>query len=125
MDIKEVLKRENVGRKYGVTGRVGEYTLKLFGEKLQLSNDYNEPIETIMYLEDIVNGDFEEIIDWENLPLDTEILVRDSRTDAWVVRHFAFYKFGKIYCWFDKCTSKDEDCRGAKCWQQAKQRGIL
>ncbi len=120
MDIKEVLKRENVGRMYRVVGRAEKYTLKLFGEKLQLSNNYNETIETIMYLEDIVNGNFEEIIDWENLPIDTEVLVRDSVIQPWTIRHFAFYKFGKVYCWLDNHTSKDEDCIGAKCWQQAK-----
>lgn len=118
MDIKEVLKRENVGKKYKVKGN--EYTLSLFGEKLQLIDNYDRTIEFITYLEDIVNGDFEEVTDWENIPLDTPIMVRDFDSEAWMMRHFAFYKFGKVYCWFDNYTSNDDDCRGAKCWQQAK-----
>ena len=120
MDIKEVLKRENVGKKYKVKGRYVKYTLSLFGEKLQLINDYDKTIESIMYLEDIVNGDFEETIDWENIPLDTPIMVRDFDSESWAMRHFAFYKFGKVYCWFDSYTSNDSNCSGAKCWQQAK-----
>ena len=120
MDIKEVLKRENVGKEYKITGRMGKYTLKLFGEKLQLSNNCDETIESIMYLEDIVNGDFEEVIDWENIPIDTPIIVRDFDSESWMMRHFAFYKFGKVYCWFDSYTSNSNNCRGAKCWQQAK-----
>ena len=122
MNIKEVLKRENVGKKYKVKGRFIKYTLSLFDEKLQLINDYDKTIESIMYLEDIVNGDFEEAveIDWENMPIDTPIMVRDFDSEGWVIRHFAFYKFGKVYCWFDSYTSDDDDCRGAKCWQQAK-----
>lgn len=118
MDIKEVLKRENVGKKYRVKGN--EYTLSLFGEKLQLIDNYDRTIEFITYLEDIVNGDFEEVTDWENIPLDTPIMVRDFDSESWMMRHFAFYKFGKVYCWFDNYTSNDDDCRGAKCWQQAK-----
>lgn len=118
MDIKEVLKRENVGKKYKVKGN--EYTLSLFGEKLQLIDNYNRTIEFITYLEDIVNGDFEEVTDWENIPLDTPIMVRDFDSESWMMRHFAFYKFGKVYCWFDSYTSNDSNCSGAKCWQQAK-----
>lgn len=118
MDIKEVLRKENVGKKYKVKGN--EYTLSLFGEKLQLIDNYDRTIEFITYLEDIVNGDFEEVTDWENIPLDTPIMVRDFDSESWMMRHFAFYKFGKVYCWFDSYTSKDNDCRGAKCWQQAK-----
>ena len=121
MDIKEVLKRENVGKKYKVKGRFVDYTLKLFGgEKLQLVNNYDKTIESIMYLEDIVNGDFEEVVDWENIPLDTPIMVRDFDSESWAMRHFAFCKFGKVYCWFDSYTSNDSNCSGAKCWQQAK-----
>ena len=63
MDIKEVLRKENVGKKYRVKGRFNEYTLELFNEKLQLVNNYDKTIESIMYLEDIVNDDFEEVID--------------------------------------------------------------
>ena len=118
MDIKEVLKRENVGKKYKVKGN--EYTLSLFGEKLQLIDNYDRTIEFITYLEDIVNGDFEEVIDWENIPLDTPIMVRDFDSESWMMRYFAFYKFGKVYCWFDNYTSNDDNCSGAKCWQQAK-----
>ena len=120
MDIKEVLRRENVGKKYKVKGRFNEYTLSLLDEKLQLINDYDKTIESIMYLEDIVNGDFEEVVDWENIPLDTPIMVRDFDSESWMMRYFAFYKFGKVYCWFDSYTSNDSNCSGAKCWQQAK-----
>lgn len=118
MDIKEVLRKENVGKKYKVKGN--EYTLSLFGEKLQLIDNYDRTIEFITYLEDIVNGDFEETIDWENIPLDTPIIVRDFDSESWVMRYFAFYKFGKVYCWLDSHTSDDNNDAGAKCWQQAK-----
>ena len=120
MDIKEVLRKENVGKKYKVKWRFNEYTLELFNEKLQLVNNYDKTIESIMYLEDIVNGDFEETIDWENIPLDTPIIVRDFDSESWVMRYFAFYKFGKVYCWLDSHTSDDNNDAGAKCWQQAK-----
>ena len=37
-----------------------------------------------------------------------------------MMRYFAFYKFGKVYCWLDSHTSDDNNDAGAKCWQQAK-----
>lgn len=42
---------------------------------------------------------------WEDVAIDTPILVNDTETDGWVRRHFAAYKDGMVYAWENGCTS--------------------
>lgn len=44
-------------------------------------------------------------VDWENVPVDTPIYVRDNEGAPWIRRHFAFYKEGKVYAFADGLTS--------------------
>lgn len=44
-------------------------------------------------------------IDWENVPVDTPILVKQSNEEQFHKRHFAYYKDGKIYAWVNGQTS--------------------
>lgn len=44
-------------------------------------------------------------VDWENVPVDTPIFVRDIEGAPWLRRHFAFYKEGKVYAFADGFTS--------------------
>lgn len=46
-------------------------------------------------------------VDWSNVKVDTPILVRYSEDgdEEWLKRHFAKYENGKVYTWFDGCTS--------------------
>lgn len=51
-------------------------------------------------------------VEWENVPVDTPIFVRDNEDAPWLRRHFAFYKEGKVYAFadgFTSFTSKDHD----------------
>ena len=45
--------------------------------------------------------------DWSKVGVDTPILVRYSEDgdEEWIKRHFAKYENGKVYAWFDGCTS--------------------
>ena len=45
--------------------------------------------------------------DWSKVEVDTPILVRYSEDgdEEWLKRHFAKYENGKVYAWFDGCTS--------------------
>ena len=45
--------------------------------------------------------------DWSKVEVDTPILVRYSEDgdEKWIRRHFAKYENGKVYAWFDGCTS--------------------
>ena len=44
-------------------------------------------------------------VDWNEVKIDTPILVRDSENGDWFKRHFAEYKNGKIYTWDNGHTS--------------------
>ena len=44
-------------------------------------------------------------VDWSKVAVDTPILVRDSREEAWRKRHFAKYENGIVYAWSAGSTS--------------------
>lgn len=44
-------------------------------------------------------------VDWTKVPVDAKILVRDNEEDCWCKRHFALYKYGKIYAYSHGATS--------------------
>lgn len=56
-------------------------------------------------MSDIIKMDFEETIDWDKVPVDTKVFVRDSENGEWYKRHFAKYEDGKVYVWDDGKTS--------------------
>lgn len=49
--------------------------------------------------------DKEPEIDWNEVKIDTPIMVRDSENGDWFKRYFAEYKNGKIYTWDNGHTS--------------------
>lgn len=44
-------------------------------------------------------------VDWSKVPVDTPILVRDSKYEGWSQRHFAKYDNGTVHAWSDGRTS--------------------
>ena len=44
-------------------------------------------------------------IDWEKVPVDTKIWVKNSHDPIWIPRHFAEYKHGKVHAWLKGKTS--------------------
>ena len=44
-------------------------------------------------------------IDWNNVKVDTPILVRVKEDGDWIKRHFAKYENGLVYAWKDSHTS--------------------
>ena len=77
MNIMQVMNRENLGKRYTSEGREfvleeSLYYLWLKDEKTQ------EVIEDNLTLDEILQMDFEEIVDWSKVPVDTKILVSDD-----------------------------------------------
>ena len=63
--------------------------------------------------------DYEEPeIDWNEVKVDTPILVRNSEYGEWFKRYFAEYKNGKVYTWDNGCTSWSEEYMTG--WKYAK-----
>ena len=123
MELKDVMKTENLGKKY----RCGDdniWVLENFFGELDLRDDKSRNSITENYfLGKILELDFEEVveigIDWENIPIDTPLLVSNGR-GAWKKRHFAKYEDGKVYAFVQGRTSfsGSKDC--VTSWKIAK-----
>lgn len=104
MNIREVLRKENVGKEY----KIKRYTYKVvesFNGNLNLKNiDTYGYIESELPLIDIINGEFEENIDWAKVPVDTKVLVSDNG-NTWYKRHFAKYENGSVHVFPDGRSS--------------------
>ena len=105
MNIMEVMKKENLGKRYTSEGRVfvleeSLYYLWLKDEKTQ------EVIEDNLTLDEILQMEFEEIVDvdWSKVQVDTKILVSEDGED-WYRRYFAKYEGGIIYAFPDGLSS--------------------
>ena len=115
MELKDVMKTENLGKKY----RCGDdniWVLENFFGELDLRDDESgNSITENYFLGKILELDFEEVveigIDWENIPIDTPLLVSNGR-GAWKKRHFAKYEDGKVYAFVQGRTSfsGSKDC---------------
>ena len=104
MDIKEVLKEENVDKEYKIGERIYK-VVKSFNEILTLKNvETYEYVEFEMHLFSIINGEFEEVVDWSKVPVDAKILVSDNGK-LWYKRHFAKYENGSVHVFPDGRSS--------------------
>ena len=105
MNIMQVMKKENLGKRYTSEGRVfvleeSLYYLWLKDEKTK------EVIEDNLTLDEILQMDFEEIVDvdWSKVSVDTKILVSEDGK-LWYKRHFAKYENGSVHVFPDGRSS--------------------
>ena len=119
MNIKEVLRKENVGKEYEVEGYVYE-VVESFNGNLNLKNiNTHNYIEYELSLFDIINCEFEEVVDWSKVPVDTKILVSEDGKD-WCRRYFAKYEGGRVYAFMDGTTSFTGSSESSLSWKYAK-----
>lgn len=59
-------------------------------------------------------------VDWENVPVDTKIIVSHSLNSPDYCRYFAEYKDGKVYAWDYGATSWSSDVKTKNWWEHAK-----
>ena len=113
MKIGEILKKENVGKLYSDSKN---YTYKVV-KRMQCNEEVYDLERTsdgvligdIYFTSKILSMDFTmeftiEPIDWENIPVDTKILVSIDG-EEWIKRYFAKYIKGKVYVWDYGATS--------------------
>ena len=103
MNIIEVGKKENVGKKYKAYNGIWVLKEEANGT-LELYNENEVGITNLCYVSEIINLEFEEVFDWSKIPVDTKVLVSSDGKD-WYRRHFAEYKDGKVYCFNSGTTS--------------------
>ena len=105
MNIMEVMKKENLGKRYTSEGR--EFVLEESLYYLWLRDEKTkEVIEDNLTLDEILQMEFEEIVDvdWSKVQVDTKILVSEDGID-WYRRHFVKYENGIIYAFPDGLSS--------------------
>ena len=118
MNIMQVMKKENLGKRYTSEGR--EFVLIESISSLWLENkETQECIEDMFNLDEIVHMDFKEIVDWAKVPVDTKILVSDDGED-WIRRYFAKYEHGRVYAFMEGTTSFTVYNEGVCDWEYAK-----
>lgn len=61
-----------------------------------------------------------DVVDWENVPVDTKIIVSHSTGSPDYYRYFAEYKDGKVYAWDYGATSWSSDFKSKSWWEHAK-----
>ena len=108
MNIIEVSKKENVGKVYeifidGVSEETWELKDGFSTKEFEFFKD-GEALPELYFSSQIARMEFEEVIDWSKIPVDTKVLVSSSGKD-WYRRHFAEYKDGKVYCFNNGITS--------------------
>ena len=131
----EICKEENVGKKFkdsdGQEWTVLEGKLEKggFGDDVcydLLNKSKGALITTEYYMSIISELDFEEVVDWSKVAVDTKILVSNCINGAgevieWKKRHFAKYENGIVYAWFDGQTSFTAELDGSCMdWEFAK-----
>lgn len=103
----EICKKENVGKMYvddkeGVKWKVEQKYKDIF----DLYDNENDSINYYGYgISELVEMNFEETIDWNEVPIDTKILVRNYKENKWKKRYFAKYENGTVYAWYNGGTS--------------------
>ena len=112
MKIWDICKKENLEKKYKVLYDTTTWTVlytDVFDSSVTLKDVNNNDIKTMYGLSELLDFDFEEIIDWSKVPVDTKILVANLIGNdgelVWKKRYFAKYENGKIYAWTYGATS--------------------
>ena len=124
MNIIEVAKKENVGKRYEITidnENIGIWEFKETYRKNEFEFYRNgSSLSGSYYTSLIAKMEFEEVIDWSKIPVDTKVLVsKDGK--YWYKRYFAKYEKGKVFCFDSGATSFSvEDDFGTSIWQYVK-----
>jgi hypothetical protein len=99
------------GKQYRVnikTNRLKEGLFTVRGEEL-ISNNYFLSIGEYVTMQEIVEANFEEVIDWASVAVDTKIRVGVGGGGALQNRYFAGYKDGVVIAWHKGKTSFSAD----------------
>lgn len=110
MKLKDVMKIENVGKKYRCGGSEIWVLENFFGDYsicgLDLKDNDGDSITRSYFLGKILELDFEEVVDWDTVEVNTVVKVRMNWGDTrWRIRHFAKYEDGYVKVWANGRTS--------------------
>ena len=95
------------GRQYRVVGESDKcfkekvFTADRFGE---LNTQDNRAISKLGTLQELLALEFEEVVDWHKIPVDTKVLVSHNG-ESWCKRHFKLFKNNSYVCFSAGQTS--------------------
>lgn len=125
MNIIEVSKKENIGKEYKVY-KDGIYIGKWVIRRVATSNEFefykeDERMSDLFYTSQILKMEFDEVIGWIKVPVDTKVLVSKNGKD-WYRRYFAKYVNNMVYCFDSGATSfsVQNDDSDISAWKYAK-----
>lgn len=124
MNIIEVSKKENIGKIYEIflgDENKGKWEIEeVRNGEFEFLNVKGESLDEIYFISQIARMEFEEVIDWSKIPVDTKLLVsKDGK--VWLKRYFAKYKDGKVY--FFSCgvsSFSNDDISNVLSWEYVK-----
>lgn len=102
MKVWEICKKENIGKIYIDDIQKSKWEVRQEGNQdvYDLYDGYGCIISYhSIPISQLAEMNFEEIIDWSKVPVDTKILVRHEKDEVWKRKHFAKYEDGKVYTW--------------------------
>ena len=100
MKVWGIMKEENIGKRYKTNRNDKDiYVITKDINKFCLEIIIGKEYFGCVLSSDLLELDFEEVVDWSKVPVDTKILVRESNEEEWTESHFAKYEDGKIYAW--------------------------
>lgn len=112
MNYFDVVKKENIGKSYemvidGVNKGVWELKNGFGTDEFEFYRE-ERPLSRIYFASQVIRMEFEEVIDWSKVPVDTKVIVsKDGK--YWYKRYFAKYEDGKVYCFCNGATSFSVD----------------
>ena len=112
MNIIEVMQDKNVGKVYeifidGVSEETWELKYGFTTKEFEFFKD-GKALTKFYFSSQIARMEFEEVIDWSKVPVDTKMLVSKDN-EIWFRRYFAKYEDGKIYCFRSGASSFSAD----------------
>ena len=112
MNIIEVSKKENIGKVYeifidGVSEETWELKDGFSTKEFEFFKD-GEALPELYFSSQIARMEFEEVVDWSKVVIDTKLLVSKDG-EIWFRRYFAKYEDGKIYCFRSGASSFSAD----------------
>ena len=112
MKIWDICKKKNLEKKYKLLYDNTTWTVlytDVFDSSVTLKDVNNNDIKIMYGLSELLDFDFEEVVDWSKVAVDTKILVANFTGNdnkiVWKKRYFAKYENGKIYAWDSGFTS--------------------
>ena len=124
MNYFDVIKKENVGKSYemvidGVNKGVWELKNGFGTDEFEFYRE-ERPLSRIYFASQVIRMEFEEVVDWSKVPVDTKVLVSENGKD-WYRRYFVKYVDDMVYCFDSGATSfsiQDDDYISG--WKYAK-----